>query len=478
LNSLSAFARGRFDDGHAIIKVLKVKMGYHAHLSPSSAHRWKSCTASIKHTVGMSDEGHHMSRVGTTDHAVAAECLIHDLEPASFLGREFWFCDNRVEDFADRLSGHTPKYVITIDQEHVDAIEKYVDYVRERIELTGGTAHIEQSVPVRHITGEEKAPGVPATGSSDVILVYGDTIEIIDAKFGHDRVWAYEVTVPERPHPITGEMQPAVIEPNDQMAMYASGSVEMLRLMYEFRNVKMTIVQPRVEHISEHNLTIEELEAHIATLRAAAIETRENPTYRPSTDNCKYCKGRDNCEARDMSVLSNALEGFETIADVATAPLKQETSDDYLGIIYQRLDEFEKWISDKRLRAYEHLLAGKPLVRSDGLRYKLVLGKSPARKWSDEESVATLMLGYDDILYKREMVSPTQIEVFSKEKRNRQRQVTRPAMVPAEVWEALQPFIFQGKPRPVIALETDPRDTADTSTVDFEEISDLNFFKE
>ena len=191
--------------------------GYHARKPPSSAHRWggrDACTASIQAQDAFTggDTGSDASRMGTTGHQMCAEMLLNPaIDPQSYLGRTlvFWVHPESGESGEDWASMDTlfwierePVAEHTVDQELIDLCKMHVDYVRERLALTGGTLYVEQSVPIDHITGEQGA-----TGSCDVAIVYGNTIEVIDLELGR---------------------MPEVVEPNEQLAMYASGAIVML----------------------------------------------------------------------------------------------------------------------------------------------------------------------------------------------------------------------------------------------------------
>lgn len=82
-------------------------MSYHAKLSPSSAHRWLKCTASIGQSEGIEDAGNEHARWGTVAHLVASEALEAGCDASEFLGREVLFCKDedgkRVEHFREVL---------------------------------------------------------------------------------------------------------------------------------------------------------------------------------------------------------------------------------------------------------------------------------------------------------------------------------------------------------------------------------------
>ncbi len=67
-------------------------MAKHAKLSPSSADRWVSCTASIDAQHGIPNESSEASRDGTMCHQMSEEVLRDGIDPQSYLGRKmvFW----------------------------------------------------------------------------------------------------------------------------------------------------------------------------------------------------------------------------------------------------------------------------------------------------------------------------------------------------------------------------------------------------
>ena len=65
---------------------------YHAKLSPSSAHRWTSCTASVGAQDGVPNEGNEAARRGTACHQMLEEMLLTpSIDPQSYLGRTLTF---------------------------------------------------------------------------------------------------------------------------------------------------------------------------------------------------------------------------------------------------------------------------------------------------------------------------------------------------------------------------------------------------
>ncbi len=77
-------------------------MGKHAKLSPSSADRWTTCTASIDAQEGIPNESSEASREGTVCHQIQAECLENsELDLQSYLGRTYNFYTDGTEGWSD-----------------------------------------------------------------------------------------------------------------------------------------------------------------------------------------------------------------------------------------------------------------------------------------------------------------------------------------------------------------------------------------
>ena len=81
------------------------------------------------------------------------------------------------------------------------------------------------------------AIGVPNSfGTADCIILAGDTIKIIDLKYG----MGVKVDAEE----------------NEQLMLYALGALETFGILGDFTKAKLVIVQPRLNHISEWEVAI------------------------------------------------------------------------------------------------------------------------------------------------------------------------------------------------------------------------------
>lgn len=469
-------------------------MGYHARLGPSGAYRWAKCTASPRAEDVFPDNSNDAARAGTAEHEAAAECLQHSRDPWLYLGREFVFLSEREEMWLSDLPAarHAEiKHRVVLDDEAIERIEAYVNFVNEVVQTSGGILLVENRVPVQHITGEsywkldgkevdEGTPGAvltPAGGTADVIVIAGDEIIIIDYKSGQVRITAYDVIQPEGVDLISGDPTPALLAPNDQMAMYASGGIELYGWMADIKRVRMVIVQPRLGAVSEFVLSLDELNKHIDTLRAAATETRENPTFRAG-DWCGFCKARVTCTARDEYVLSTVLDGFKPgdLVSLQQAPTVTVKAN-YVGLLYARTEEIKAWCGDIHRRVFADLAAGRPVINPDGVAYKLVEGRAGNRKWTDPTAVETYLRDTirlpKEVAYNWEIISPADAEKLAKAKKARG---GKPEVIPAigkTQWSRLQELMAQEPGKPVISLASDPKPAIQPSVDGFSDSTNL-----
>lgn len=440
-----------------------MEQAYHAVLGPSSAHRWRICTASVKASVGYPNDGNDASRIGTACHEVSAQCLQKDLDPRDFIGRVFVFAKHR--DTGARLEGFPGEtlneeliveHELEISDEMAEWVQEYVGFVRQQHELLGGELLVEQRVPIGHITGE-----VGGGGTSDVILLSEDQLTVIDAKFGRNKVTAYEILKVALPDPITGVMQPPEYAPNDQLAMYAGGALHEHELFHDFKSVKLIIVQPPLNSVSEYGMSVESLRTFLERVKSDAEATRSNPTFKAG-DHCTYCPARVNCSYRDEEVLRTAMEGFTDVTDpaqIAQATPKQFAGN-MIGVLYTRLDMVRAWCDDIETRVANELNTGGEVIAPDGSAYKLVAGRKGNRKWlnaQEAEDVLKKMRLKREEMYSWKVISPTTAEKLATAKKPKKGEEAIEPVIGKNQWIKLQRLITQGDPKPVIAPGTDPR---------------------
>ena len=404
-------------------------MSTHARLSPSGAHRWMACPGSVVLEADFPDTGSSYAREGTVAHELAAGHLSAGWEPADYVG-EYWH-------------GEEPdgtKWKVMIDADMVRHVKDYAKLVREYAE--GGTLMVEQRVPIGHLTGEDGAGG-----TSDAVIIQPGEIKVVDLKYG----MGVKVDATDNP----------------QLMMYALGALENFDVLGDFETVTMVIHQPRLNHVSEWSIPIEQLRAFGEDVRSAARGVRlaeslalSAPTgplagsmFSPGEKQCKFCKAKAVCPALRAEVTEMVGGSSVATADEFAAMVPQvpdsQTGDNYLAIAMSKVELIEQWCKGVRAEVERRLLLGKPV---DG--WKLVQGKQGNRKWREPKEVETLFKSMrlrQDEMYDLSLISPTTAEKLLKESPKR--------------WNKVLDHIVRSEGKPSVAPVTDKRPALDVQSV-------------
>jgi hypothetical protein len=430
---------------------------YHAVLSPSSAHRWVECTASPEAQRGRPNTTNPASRHGTCGHQIGAECLERNIDAVSYIGKTmvFWaeaMGDKHGECWDDQLpAGCVVEHTEVVTSELAEAVQSYVNFVRKTRDLIGAEMIVEQRVPIDHITGE-----TDATGTSDCILLTQDEIICIDLKLGRGKVMAYDVMEAASYDLLTGEEIPPKLRMNLQQAMYIGGSIRKHAEGRPVRRARSIIVQPYLNSISEYGCDIAELNGLLDWLRQRAQDTRKNPEFKPSNDNCFFCKAKFDCHARTREVLESCLDGFDDVPNARPKPITIAK----LGDLYDKVAMIRSWCDDVEAKVHDELMAGRPVGRSDGKRFTLKVGRRGDKKWDDPNAIEALMKSWrfkEDVIYTKKLITPSAAEKIAEAKKGRRKEDEPKKPIGKKHWNLLLPHIKQEDGKPVIALETDPR---------------------
>lgn len=332
----------------------------HALLSASSADRWLSCTPSAKLEETLPESTSSYADEGRFAHEVAELKLRKHVTVMKL--SEFNAAMKKLK--ADPL----------FNEEMVRHAQTYVDYISKIVHNMKEKPHI---VIEKKVDYSNYAPS--GFGTADCIIIGDDTIHVVDFKYGQG--------------------VPVSAEDNAQMKLYALGALNAYSMLFPISQIQMTIVQPRLDSVSECRLVLEDLlewgENDVKPL--AELAHKGEGEFVPG-DHCRFCRAKAICRARSDN--HTALEDF----GMATPPL---LSDAEVGEILARGKNLAKWLKDLEDYALGRCLAGGEIPG-----WKAVPGRS-SRTWTDGDAALEKIkaAGWDEaLLYTRSPLSLAQIE--------------------------------------------------------------------
>lgn len=335
-------------------------MAAHALLSASGADRWKNCPPSARLEEHIESVSSIYAKEGTFAHNLGELKLLHHLGEIS------------KAEFNKKLKVMKQDEFYTKELEQY--VDVYVDFAIEKInEHKTGMVFIEKRVDYSCICPE-------GFGTSDILILDKDIIEVVDLKFGK----GLKVDAKD----------------NSQLKLYAIGAVDNFNFIFEAKKVRMTIVQPRLDHISTDEIDVEELmawgEQEVKPKADLAFEGKGE--FNPG-DWCRWCRVKDRCRARAQANMELAKLDFKD------APLLTDLE---VVMVLEQIDDLVKWAKDVEKFAYtEAVNKGK-----EWPGFKLVEGRR-TRRYSSEEEVAERLLeaGYEETkIYSKSLLSLTKLE--------------------------------------------------------------------
>lgn len=383
-------------------------MADHARLSPSASHRWINCPGSVHLAEQCPPQGGSTyTAEGTEAHALAELKLRKFNEEGT---------SDSFDKQLDKARNEFEYYCGEMDE----ATDFYFDIVTEKLIEGGPDAElmIEQRFSL-----DKWVPD--SFGSADAVIIAGNTIEVCDLKYGK------------------GVKVDAVGNP--QLRLYGLGAAELFGDLYDFDTVRVTIIQPRLDHVSTEEISLEDLKDWAENWVAPAAKLAMSNTDEVHCgDWCQFCPAKAICRERAEANLELARHDFKKPALL---------TDEEIGEVLRQADELQKWAADISSYALEQALAGK---QYDG--WKLVEGRS-IRKYADEIKVADTLkaAGFDEaLLYERKLNGIINMEKLVGKKK---------------LTELLGDLLVKPAGKPVLVPESDKREainTAESAKSDFD----------
>lgn len=374
----------------------------HAVLSPSSANRWLHCTKSARLELEFSEKESDAAAEGTAAHAL---------------------CEHKVKK---ALKQRSRRPVSEYDSDEMEELtDAYKDYVLEQLAQERQTCPDTQVFVETRLDLTSYVPG--SFGTCDCLIVSDEKLHIIDFKYGQG-VLVYA-------------------EENPQMKLYALGALDIYDGLYDFKEVEMTIFQPRRENVSTWTETVEELRRWAEDeLKPKAELANAGEGEFCSGDWCLFCKAAVKCRARAQAKLELAKQEFS---------LPPIITDEEIEEILPRLPDLTKWVND--IMAYATDAALNHGKRWKG--FKMVEGRS-IRKYSNEDAVikAAKEAGYTDI-FKTSLITLTEMEKLMGKKKFK---------------ETLGGLVVKPQGKPTLVPDTDKRSaiTGNDAKSDFKKITE------
>lgn len=368
----------------------------HAVLSASSSHKWLVCTPSARLEEQFPNKTSEYMEEGTLAHEIA-----------EFKVRSYFLEAISKSAYTRRLNKLKEKQHFS--QEMLIHTDTYLEYIKGESLKTSSKPFIalEQKVDFSQYVPE-------GFGTADCIMISGNDLHIIDFKYGK----GVKVDATENP----------------QMKLYALGVLFQYGMLYDIKQIRMTIVQPRLDSISEFSMP-----------KDALIEWGEN-VVKPQAekafmgigdfvqgDHCRFCRAKGACEFRakeNMKIVEEIQEKYNGII-----------SDKEVGEMLSKTDGIEQWLQDLKEYALQQILKGKEVPG-----WKAVEGKSN-RKLVDIDKAFEILEanGYkSEILYEKKPLTLTQLEK---------------TIGKANVAKAIGDYIEKPKGAPTLVKSTDKRES-------------------
>jgi hypothetical protein len=294
------------------------------------------------------------------------------------------------------------------------------------------------------------------SGTVDIRIVTGDTLEIIDYKDGIGVVDVVD---------------------NPQLEQYALGALSEYKvpsnLPHPIKTVIMTVIQPKnkvkgLPVISSHARPASEILTDVAkTIVMQAFATDDpNAPLIPGEKQCRYCRARGSCSALANKAMADAGINFHDpsgltsvlIAGSDVTDLAQQAADknpasmtgDQLSRILESAPLMRQFLESAEAEVQKRLEAGTPVPG-----FKLVNGRG-SRSWGlPEDDIAQKLAGMGlpkSAIYETKLISPAKVEKVTWEKKG-----AKTSLSPRQLKTLDQEYVTKVVGKPTVVPESDSR---------------------
>ena len=414
----------------------------HAILAPSASTRWMTCAPSARLEAQVPGKETAYTREGTIAHGMS-ECILTIARDAQWKAWQEDFPEkfHLAYDTYSKKTGtkmapicmELANYVEEAVQEQLDPWEMmqivsdnycrfvYEDYLEALNEDPEAALLIEQKLTLTEFIPE-------GFGSSDAVLIWKDTLQVYDLKYGK----GVKVSA----------------EHNTQMMCYALGALCGPGEMYDIDNVKMTIIQPRLHWVSTFDMPSSTLWGWAKEeLRPAAVLAFQGGGDFVPGEHCRFCNVAPRCKA----FAKKALELNSNRGDTALM------TNDELAATLRSVTSLKSWISGLEAYVLEKALEGQTFPG-----FKVVEGKSN-RTIKDQAAAMEVLAkaGFDEASYCR----PKELKTISDLEKLLRKDGFQ---------ELLGGYVIKPQGKPTLVESNDARPAMNSASSAMEDFKDVN----
>ena len=413
----------------------------HAILAPSASKRWMTCAPSARLEAQVPSKDTAYTREGTIAHSMAEALLLTARDSGwnawdvDFPEKFHLAYDSVQSSKKGKIAGHGEELRKAVDEaleekldpwEMLETVASYYcrfvfeDYLEALTEDPEAALLIEQKLKLTEYIPE-------GFGSSDAVLIWGGTLQVYDLKYGKG------VKVSAKANP--------------QMRCYALGAWCGPGEMYDLEQVKMTIIQPRLQWVSSDEMTVAELLRWAKEeLRPAAVLAYQGGGEFVPGDHCRFC----NVAARCKALAANASKLNASRGDTALM------TNEEVAEALRNIAPLKSYLAGLEAYALEKALEGQTFPG-----FKVVEGRSLRQISNQEEAMKVLKgAGFDEESYckPKELKTISDLEKLLKKK---------------GFQELLGEYVIKPQGKPALVPDDDPRPALNSASSAMEDFKDV-----